>query len=151
MAVRKSPVRSRACLAANRAYAQKVSGPSTAEGKARVASNPLKHGDRTESLPKKFLRVGDGDGEAPYRWFQAEITATFGTGRPREQPRADQNSSGGVVPSQGCGGLGTKPERPLVSWELWPDTSIKDSDCGLAFDRPRVLGNTASAAHSGGN
>jgi len=43
MALRKSPVRSAAMLAANRANAQKSTGPATATGKARVALGVLRH------------------------------------------------------------------------------------------------------------
>jgi hypothetical protein len=44
MALRKSPVRTQATLAANRANAQKSAGPSTSAGKARVALSALRHG-----------------------------------------------------------------------------------------------------------
>ncbi len=44
MALRKSPVRTQAMLAANRANAQKSAGPSTSAGKARVALSALRHG-----------------------------------------------------------------------------------------------------------
>ncbi len=59
MALRKSPVRTAAMLAANRANAKKCTGPSTAEGKARVALNALKHGRRADRLPEKLPRAGD--------------------------------------------------------------------------------------------
>ena len=44
MGLRQSPLRTPAMLAANRANALKSTGPPTAQGKARVALNPLKHG-----------------------------------------------------------------------------------------------------------
>ena len=44
MSLRKSPARTPASLAANRANAQKSTGPRTPEGKARVALDALRHG-----------------------------------------------------------------------------------------------------------
>ena len=44
MPLRKSPVRTPAFLAANRANARKSSGPRTPCGRARVSLNALKHG-----------------------------------------------------------------------------------------------------------
>jgi hypothetical protein len=49
----------------------------------------LQQGGRTERLPEKLLRAGDREGEVLYRWFRAEITATFGTGRPQDERGAD--------------------------------------------------------------
>ena len=47
MSLRKSPTRTPAFLAANRANARKSRGPTTPEGKARSSLNRLKHGDRS--------------------------------------------------------------------------------------------------------
>ncbi len=44
MSLRKSPTRSSALLAANRANAQNSTGRRTARGKAQVTLNALKHG-----------------------------------------------------------------------------------------------------------
>jgi len=127
MALRKSPVRTAAMLAANRANAQKSTGPATAAGKARVALNALKHGGRTDRLPEKLLRAGDREGEALYRWFREEITATFGTGRSQEQRRAryrtvpgrvDQIAAAAWCRARGLARLRAKPECPFVSWAL---------------------------------
>ena len=46
MSLRKSPTRTPALLAANRANAQKSTGPRTPEGKGQVALNALRHGLR---------------------------------------------------------------------------------------------------------
>ena len=46
MSLRKSPTRTAASLAANRANAQKSTGPRTAGGKARARLNRLRHGRR---------------------------------------------------------------------------------------------------------
>jgi len=128
MALRKSPVRTVAMLAANRANAQKSTGPTTRAGKARVALNALKHGGRTERLPEKLLRAGDREALALYRWFRAEITATFGTGRPREERRADQMAAAAWCRAQALVRLRAKPECRFVSWAL----------CSRLHDRSRI-------------
>jgi hypothetical protein len=128
MALRKSPVRTAAMLAANRANAQKCTGPSSAAGKARVALNALKHGRRSDRLPEKLLRAGDREGEALYRWFRAEITATFGTGRPCEERRADQIAAAAWCLARDLVRLRAKPECRLVSWAL----------CSRLHDRSRI-------------
>ena len=105
-------------LAANRANAQKSTGPASAAGKARMALNALKHGGRTARLPEKLLRAGDREGEALYRWFREEITATFGRGRPQEQRRVDQIAAAAWCRARGLARLRAKPECPFVSWAL---------------------------------
>jgi hypothetical protein len=118
MALRKSPVRTAALLAANRANAQKCTGPSTPEGKARVALNALKNGRKAVRLPEKLRRAGEREGEALYRWFRAEITATFGTGRPSEERRADQTAAAAWCLARNLVRLRAKPKSPLDSWAL---------------------------------
>ncbi len=115
MALRKSPVRTAAMLAANRANAQKCTGPSTAQGKARVALNALKHGRRADRLPERLLRAGDREGEALYRWFRAEITAAFGRGRAQEERRCDQIAAAAWCWARGLRRLRAKPECRLFS------------------------------------
>jgi len=147
MALRKSPVRTAAMLAANRANAQKSTGPVTAAGKARVALNALKRGGRTDRLPEKLLRAGDREGEALYRWFRSAITATFGTGRPREERRADQIAAVAWCRARALARLRAKPECPFVSWALCSRLHVRSRiqivdgwrRIGLAFwvQRPR--------------
>jgi hypothetical protein len=60
---------SAAKLAANRANALRSTGPKTAEGKARVARNALRHG-----LTSKDLVVADADREE-FEFLQAELLA----------------------------------------------------------------------------
>jgi hypothetical protein len=50
MSLRKSPTRTPALLAANRANAQKCTGPRTPEAKTRVALNALRHGLKAQSF-----------------------------------------------------------------------------------------------------
>jgi len=128
MALRQSPVRTAAMLAANRANAQKCTGPSTSEGNARVALNALKDGRRAVGLPEKLLQAGDREGVALYRWFRAEIAATFGTGGARQERRADQIAVAAWCLARALRRLRTKPECPLVSWAL----------CSRMHDRSRI-------------
>ena len=58
MPLRKSPVRTPALLAANRANSLKSTGPRTRRGKARVCLNALKHGRHVRRLPEKLARAG---------------------------------------------------------------------------------------------
>src|SRR5271167_1729342 len=128
MALRKSPVRTAAMLAANRANAQKSTGPATAAGKARVALNALKHGGRTDpaGARKSFCGRATGRGrpcfsvslENVYRWFREEITATFGRGKPQEQRRVDQIAAAAWCRARDLVRLRAKPECPLASWAL---------------------------------
>src|SRR3974390_3127627 len=90
MALRKSPLRTAALLAANRANAKKSTGPSTPRGKARVALNPLQHGGYAVGLPGKTLRAGAPGGELLYRCFRREISAAFARGLPDDEEQADQ-------------------------------------------------------------
>jgi hypothetical protein len=114
-----SPVRTAALRAAHRANAQKSTDPVTAPGEARVAWNGLPHGGRTDRLPEKLLgAAGDREGQALYRWFQAEITATLGRGRPQEERWADPIAVGAWCRGREVVCLRAKPECPLVSWAL---------------------------------
>jgi len=58
MPLRKSPVRTPALLAANRANCLKSTGPRTPRGKARICLNALKHGRHAQRLPEKLVRAG---------------------------------------------------------------------------------------------
>src|SRR5271167_319516 len=104
MALRKSPVRTLACLTANRANAQKSTGPATPAAKARVALNALKHGGRTDpaGAGKSFCGRATGRGRlctagsaGNYRhlWEGQAVRGTAG--------RSD--SSRGVVPGARLG------------------------------------------------
>jgi hypothetical protein len=59
MSLRKSPTRTPASLAANRANARKSTGPRTEEGKRRVRLNGLKHGLRCSSFRESLIKSGE--------------------------------------------------------------------------------------------
>ncbi len=122
-----------------------------------MALNGLQHGGRTDRLPEKLRgAAGDWEGQALYRWFQGEITATFGRGRPQEERWADQNCGCGVVPGARGGALTSKAGMSFrfMGIMLATPPSIKDSGGGRAGeDGARVLGATTSlrdAAAAGG-
>ena len=128
MALRESPVRTLACLTANRANTQRYSGPLRAASKARVALNALQHGGRIDpaSAGKSSSRAGDREGEARYR------TAP-GRGSVSPVPRRNYSHLWDGQALRGTAGgfktaaapwclardlvrLRAKPECPLVSW-----------------------------------
>jgi hypothetical protein len=128
MALRKSPARTPAFLAANRANSGKSTGPRTPQGKARVALNALKHGRYASALPEVLLRAGQNSAEEEYRWFRSQIAAAFcpgsGPGSEREQREARRLAA--IAWSRARGGRvsGTNPESPLPSrrndsWHPW--------------------------------
>jgi hypothetical protein len=83
--LRPSPVRTAALLAAHRSNAQKA----RALSRPRARLEWLGTASRTEiaatACQKSFWGGGRRGGPALYRWFQAEITATLGRGRPQEE------------------------------------------------------------------
>lgn len=77
MPLRKSPVRTPALLAANRANALKCTGPRTPEGKARASMNSLKHGRHAVLLRETLVHAGQQEGEQLYQWLLGEICRSF--------------------------------------------------------------------------
>jgi hypothetical protein len=77
MPLRKSPCLTPSSLAARRANALKSTGPRTEQGKARVALNPLKHGQRAVGLRERLARAGYRDREALYCRIRERILKTF--------------------------------------------------------------------------
>ncbi len=115
MPLRKSPTRTPAMLAANRANCLSSTGPRTARGKARAALNSLKHGRYATRSPEKLIQAGDPGGAAQYRWFHSEIAATFGVSDPRERRQAAQLAARAWRATGNRAQLGTKPECALES------------------------------------
>jgi len=132
MALRKSPVRTAALLAANRANAKKSTGPSTPHGKARVTLNPLQHGVYAVRLPDKLLRAGCRQDEARYRWFRKEIAATFGMGEGGDEEQAERMAAKLWCAAQDGASPGSKAgiSFRFRAMALASTLPIKDSDCG---------------------
>ena len=118
MPLRKSPVRTPALLAANRANAQKSTGPRTPQGKAWVSFNAFKHGRyaaRPEELAERLLRAGCHREAALYRQVRWQIRQVF---RPQAQAswkRLDQLSAWIWCFRTRLRRLGSKPESSLFS------------------------------------
>ena len=123
MPLRKSPVRTPALLAANRANAQKSTGPRTPQGKALVSFNAFKHGRyaaRPEELAERLLRAGCHREAALYRQVRWQIRQVF---RPQAQAswrRLDQLSAWIWCFRTRLRRLGSKPESSLFSDEEAP-------------------------------
>jgi hypothetical protein len=129
MPLRKSPVRTAAFLAANRANARKSTGPRTPQGKARVSFNSFKHGRyaaRPEDLAERLLRAGCVREAALYRQVRWQISQTFRPHGPADWNRLYRLSAGVWCFRSRLGRRGPKPECALIS-------------CGEA---PRVMSRT---------
>ena len=77
MSLRKLPCLTPASLAARRTSALKSTGPRTERGKARVALNALKHGQRAVGLREQLARAGYRKGEALYCSIRDRLLKTF--------------------------------------------------------------------------
>jgi hypothetical protein len=129
MPLRKSPVRTPALLAANRAKAQKSTGPRTPRGKARVSFNSFKHGRyaaRPEDLAERLLRAGCVREAALYRQVRWHISQTFRPQGPADWNRLYRLSAWVWCFRSRLARRGAKPECALIS-------------CGEA---PRVISRT---------
>ncbi len=65
MSLRQRPQVSPLMIAANRANAQKSTGPRSGMGKAQVALNPLKHGAYTDRFFRSHLLLAHEDVDLP--------------------------------------------------------------------------------------
>ncbi len=90
MPLRKSPLRTPALLAANRANAQDCRGPRSPQGKARVALNALQQGRYAVRLRENLVRAGEGSAESQYQRFRSEIAAAFGARGHDEELQAER-------------------------------------------------------------
>ena len=117
-----------AALAARRANSLKSTGPRTAQGKARVALNPLKHGRYALNLPEKLARAGYRQSEAEWRQIRARIAGTF-----QRTP---------AVP----GSEGTGPQEPQARPK--PDRRLGSTVSGPSFEKKMDwLANAVWCAH----
>ena len=80
MSLRKSPTRTPASLAANRANAQKSTGPRTAGGKARARLNRLRHGRRSPLFTR--FRTALRENPSRSRWVSQSLLTLEDTRHP---------------------------------------------------------------------
>ncbi len=135
MSLRKSPARTPALLAANRANARNSTGPRSVQGKARVSLNALKHGGYAAGFERAIVQAGYRHAESHYQWFRSEIARAFAAGtlggsgrppRPADERQAEhfavrawcqaREAAEQLAPSgPNRAGSGTKPESPVSS------------------------------------
>jgi hypothetical protein len=113
MPFRKSPQLTLALLAANRLNAQKSTGPRTAEGKARVALNALKHGHRATHFRTRLAKARE-DVEL-YDWILDRVCSAFLPINAQDQRCADRLAREVWCDARRVLGVRTKPESPLES------------------------------------
>ena len=113
MSLRKSPVRTPALLAANRANALKSTGARTPEGKARAVLNGLKHARHARRLPETLATAGRREAKQLYEWLLGEICLRFGVGDGEGRQQAERMArSAWSLAWRVCK---PKPECPLES------------------------------------
>ncbi len=152
MPLRKSPLRTPALLAANRANAQSSTGPRSPQGKARVALNTLQHGRYAVRLREKLAQAGEGSAESQYQWFRSEIAAAFGASGRDDELQAEQMAARAWCAAREAMCLGTKPECALesVAKEAWYTSLLRIRiDDRLAADWAGVLGAAAQVLDPG--
>jgi len=114
--LRKSPTRTEAFLAANRRNALKCTGPRTAEGKARVSRNALKHGGYAHRLPEKLEAAGHHSTTALYGQIRSENDDGFqGRKRPGGSEAGERVTALVWCMAWRAGVLGPKPQSALFS------------------------------------
>ncbi len=109
MALRKSPTRTLAFLAANRANALKSTGPRTPQGKARSCLNALKDGRYARNLSRRLARAGERSSAELLVRMRSAICAGFGGATPSGRLRAESLASQVWCRARVAWGSGTKP------------------------------------------
>lgn len=77
MSLRKRPTLTPALLAANRANAQKSTGPRTVQGKNRIVLNALKHGRHARTFRDKLLRARSKEDAELFQWILEQVRRGF--------------------------------------------------------------------------
>ena len=77
MALRKSPTRTPALLAANRANARRSTGPRTLEGKNRIVLNALKEGRHARHFTESLRRAKSKDHAELFEWILEQVRTAF--------------------------------------------------------------------------
>jgi len=77
MSLRKPPTVTPAMLAANRANAQKSTGPRTAQGRNRIVLNALKHGQHACNFRENLLRAKSKDDAELFQWILDQVHGAF--------------------------------------------------------------------------
>jgi hypothetical protein len=127
-------------LAANRANAQKCTGPRTERGKARVALNALKHGKHAIGLREKLAKMGDSEGEAQFKWFRNQIARAFGVNNSKDRDWAEiermaaelwcaarqMQKLGRMPETKTVGAPKAKPESTVFSGNAGAQTRLPD-------------------------
>ncbi len=114
MSLRKSPARTPAMLAANRANALKSTGARTPEGKARAALNGVKHARHARRLPETLATAGRREAKQLYEWLLGEICLSFRArdGKAKQQAERMARAAWSLAWRALCK---PKPECPLES------------------------------------
>lgn len=121
--LRKSPCRTPALLAANRANAQRSTGPRTPQGKAPVSFNSFKHGRyaaRPEDLAERLLRAGYVREAAIYRQVRWQIGQAFQPRGEADWSRLYRLSAWVWCFRTRISRMGAKPECAVFSWGKAP-------------------------------
>jgi hypothetical protein len=92
MSLRKSPTRTPAFLAANRANALRSTGPRTYSGKLRSSANAFKNGSRSADLRQRLLKSGRRDAVACYDRIYTAICARFRPASPAAWKLAERRA-----------------------------------------------------------
>jgi hypothetical protein len=120
MSLRKSPTPTPGFLAANRANAQKCTGPRTPAGKARSSLNAIKHGGYARGIPEKLRAAGDVRGVAFHARIRREIVAAFRIADPPNLDRAERFATTVYAMARRAEVMGTKPECPSFEMASGP-------------------------------